>query len=61
MQIIIKILAEKKEEKAKSSDKPWNTNYQFYKNYFIYSNENKQFNELFKKYSMMKKDDVIVN
>ena len=61
MPIIIKILAEKKEKKAKSYEKPWNRNYQFYKNYFIYSNENKQFNELFKKYSMMEKEDVIVN
>ena len=61
MPIIIKILAEKKEKKAKSSEKPWNRNYQFYKNYFIYSDENKQFNELFKKYSMMEKEDVIVN
>lgn len=44
----------------KKREKPWNKNYEFYKNYFIYSSENKYFNDLFNKYSMMEKDYVIV-
>jgi len=44
----------------KLTQKPWNKDFEFYKTNFVRYDENKNFNELFKKYGMMQRDYVIV-
>ena len=44
----------------KKNKKPWNKDYEFYKNYFIYSSDNPLFNTLFTKYSKLDKNYIIV-